>query len=499
MGESARDELERVTTLVTGLEAAGHTVADLAVAVSPDTESTVTAHIPLVDPEALDELTLRIDDVQLTGNTLELTAVVADAHSTEGDSNDDTDGDETNPGTTDPSTVDQVSVTDTERSQPAASSDDDQPAAPHASGESTATEADNSESGTATQPDTGATTASAVSATDSDVAVTTTDTDTSATTADARSATSSDEAANTTTEASSSDGGVNPANADTVSDTASASGAADDKRHRTATAADTDTDPVSTEDGPVYRDPERLEAVYDPDATFPEMTAALGADVTPQTVRRYMIEYEIHEPASRGSLDTTDHNEDDTAAAASDTTTASTDTSEPSTNTDTESAETADGTDAADVSLSTDDTPASGDHETTAGDTTADTTATAAASDQRGNEDNAESTRSDVASAEQLTIADIRDRGGTLPLPDDVELDQLVAAVADSRTVYEVRKQLGLDDRQTRTVLKRCGLIDLVTGRITKGSSSPDRQVVIRRIIDAAGEIDSGDVSATTG
>lgn len=50
---------------------------------------------------------------------------------------------------------------------------------------------------------------------------------------------------------------------------------------------------------PRYRDPERLAAVYDEDATFEEMRAALGVDVTAQTVRKYMIEHGIHEPEPR--------------------------------------------------------------------------------------------------------------------------------------------------------------------------------------------------------
>lgn len=48
-----------------------------------------------------------------------------------------------------------------------------------------------------------------------------------------------------------------------------------------------------------YRDPERLVAVYDEDATFKEMKDELGVDVTAQTVRKYMITYGIHDPEPR--------------------------------------------------------------------------------------------------------------------------------------------------------------------------------------------------------
>lgn len=52
------------------------------------------------------------------------------------------------------------------------------------------------------------------------------------------------------------------------------------------------------EETPPYKDRERLLTVYEECETFSEMTDELDVDVTPQTVRRYMIEYGIHEPAS---------------------------------------------------------------------------------------------------------------------------------------------------------------------------------------------------------
>jgi DNA mismatch repair ATPase MutL len=52
---------------------------------------------------------------------------------------------------------------------------------------------------------------------------------------------------------------------------------------------------------PPYQDPEQLQAVYDEYDTFGEMTDALDVDVTPQTVRRYMIQYGIHETSNHPS------------------------------------------------------------------------------------------------------------------------------------------------------------------------------------------------------
>jgi hypothetical protein len=49
---------------------------------------------------------------------------------------------------------------------------------------------------------------------------------------------------------------------------------------------------------PPFRDPDLLADVYDSCDTFAEMTDALGMDVSPETVRRYMIDHGIHEPDS---------------------------------------------------------------------------------------------------------------------------------------------------------------------------------------------------------
>lgn len=70
-------------------------------------------------------------------------------------------------------------------------------------------------------------------------------------------------------------------------------GAADDK----STAAK--DSPASEErDIPPFRDTELLAEIYTDCETFEEMTQELGMDVTAETVRRYMIEHGIHEPAS---------------------------------------------------------------------------------------------------------------------------------------------------------------------------------------------------------
>ena len=53
--------------------------------------------------------------------------------------------------------------------------------------------------------------------------------------------------------------------------------------------------------GSADRDPETLSAVYEQHDSFAEMREALDADVSAQTVRRWMIEADVHTPAGRPS------------------------------------------------------------------------------------------------------------------------------------------------------------------------------------------------------
>ncbi len=65
--------------------------------------------------------------------------------------------------------------------------------------------------------------------------------------------------------------------------------------NNTVVAAESD----SEDSRPTYQQPEALAEVYDENATFEEMKAELGVDVTAQTVRKYMIKHGIHDPQPR--------------------------------------------------------------------------------------------------------------------------------------------------------------------------------------------------------
>ncbi len=63
---------------------------------------------------------------------------------------------------------------------------------------------------------------------------------------------------------------------------------------------------------PPFKDPDLLSSVYDSCETFAEMAETLEMDVTAETVRRYMIDYDIHEPNSYDTTgEATDAGEED--------------------------------------------------------------------------------------------------------------------------------------------------------------------------------------------
>jgi hypothetical protein len=279
--------------------------------------------------------------------------------------------------------------------------------------------------------------------------------------------------------------------------------------------------------------------VYDPEATFPEMTDALGVDVTPQTVRKYMIEHGIHEPQSRASDTlanvnsgaTTMGSDEPAPERATSETEANTDGSQPSSNppdapeVSTNASQPDEDTQASPTDANRDrDGESTGeaatDAHTTAQANTGSEPASKAVSEptnstetdnpedtatpatQPTTEDDTEQTSDSTAtSPDEAADADsgapttTATDGGTQPtlsavepleLPDEVSVSEFVTALTNSRTVYEVRRGLGIDDAEARSLLRQYDLIDLVTGRITHGAEPPDKQEVLARLIDAS-------------
>lgn len=177
-----------------------------------------------------------------------------------------------------------------------------------------------------------------------------------------------------------------------------------DRRGRTgtdtadpATAVDDDADSSVVRDErdvPPFRDPELLAEVYESCDRFVDMAEALDMDVTGETVRRYMIEHEIHDPDSYNTTDAEDGRPD---------------------------------------------------------------------------------TTEEVSSATVLADG--------IGLPDGVTPDELVEAVKDANTIYDIKRRIGLDREETITVLRELDILDFVVGRIDRESEREiSREGVIERL-----------------
>jgi hypothetical protein len=294
------------------------------------------------------------------------------------------------------------------------------------------------------------------------------------------------------------------------------------------TAAHNET--ASAENQPAYRDPDQLAAVYEPEATFAEMTDALGVGVTPQTVRKYMIEHGIHEPTTRASdalaetepdagerrTEPTEVDQDieptEDAAGESPAAATAAEPAEPEatqqSSTDVEreatSGPTADVATGAHTPGQIETTTAAADQDAndpqaaahTATETDEAAPTTPAATDQGGGEtDDTTAVSPDEAPGENPESTSTATDGGTQPtrsavesleLPAAVSAAELVSVLTDSRTVYEVRRGLGIDDGEARTLLRQYNLIGLVTGRITQGAEPPDKEEVLTRLLEAS-------------
>lgn len=200
-------------------------------------------------------------------------------------------------------------------------------------------------------------------------------------------------------------------------DDSSATGPAESDGNAGETAAGTGDEPSETDDElaavrddsvPPYEDTAYLRRLYETCDTFVEMSRRIEMDVASETVRRYMIEADIHDPAS---YDTTSSQNSESAAADSD---------------DARTAESE---------------PASGE--------------------------------SPPAVDEEAVVTDklVADGEG---LPDGLRMDEVVDAVVESATLFEVQRRLDLDRGPAQELLDRLDLLDLVLHRVADG---PKRQV----------------------
>lgn len=202
---------------------------------------------------------------------------------------------------------------------------------------------------------------------------------------------------------------------------------------------------------PAYRDPERLRAVYDAHDTFRSMTEALGVDVTPQTVRRHMIEQGIHEPGT--GTGGSDQDEGGT-----------------------------DGDDRLDARSGGPENGTGAAEKRSEGSTTA-TGATGATGTSSESGDTDGSATDGDRSIDEGVPPEFGDVDG-------VTIDELKEAVRTSRTIHEVARRLDVPRERAFRILNTLDLIDLVSGRLETAERTVSAEELDQRIAraTAAGE-----------
>ncbi|SDX80821.1 hypothetical protein SAMN05216564_101545 [Halopenitus persicus] len=214
-----------------------------------------------------------------------------------------------------------------------------------------------------------------------------------------------------------------PADADTSATASSVDGQAASVDARTdPDDRETATTFTSDRDVPPFKDPDLLAEVYEACGTFAEMADALEMDVTGETVRRYMIDYDIHEPntyRTGDAADDADDRRDDATSATG-----------PSTETDRPASD----SDSRDV-----------DHPTPSAD------------------------------ADQPVVL-----SDGIGLPEDVTVDALIETVMRSNTIYEVKRDVDVDREDALELLRELNLLEFVVGQLaTEGERETTREDII--------------------
>lgn len=215
---------------------------------------------------------------------------------------------------------------------------------------------------------------------------------------------------------------------------------------------------------PAHHDSERLRDVYENHDTFTEMTDALGVDVSPQTVRHFMIRHGIHTPSTYSSDET-----EDTEANSMDADRQTDSGSRYETRTEGHDEVTSDST-------------KDGKRQSN-GDTN---TNTSTGSSTEGDEQ----TDTDVSS-EPVTTGEITpEQLDELPLPDGISIEDVKDAVQSASTMHEVQRALDLEGAKTRNLLQELDLIDLVTGRLAYKPNQDTSLDEIETATDSTKEIE---------
>jgi hypothetical protein len=241
-----------------------------------------------------------------------------------------------------------------------------------------------------------------------------------------------------------------------------------------------------TDSTPAYKDPDALATVYAECDTFPEMTAALGVEVTSETVRRHAIKYGIHDPD-----DSTPHTGQDAVLDSGDST-------EPREQTDGTGSDTAAKTTATGASdaetggvATRDDEQSSDETAGRIGDEPARVSEPSEQSEHTSSSRDstvvADSPLSDRPLAEFLSKTSETERENTvvtdgLGVSSDLTVGKLTRAINRSRTVHEAKDHLDMSRNNAHKLLQRFDLIELISHPLATDQIEVTPEAVVRRI-----------------
>jgi hypothetical protein len=217
-----------------------------------------------------------------------------------------------------------------------------------------------------------------------------------------------------------------PSAGDSSSQTGSQSDSSDTGATQSDRGSESDEDAfaaVRDDSVPPYEDTDYLQALYDECDNFREIAEQIQMDVSSETVRRYMIEADIHVP---NSYNTSSGDEEEAAAKSE----------KPD-----------------------------------------DATSQSAGAKEAGQVSVAEPVSTGTAGSAEESVKELPDEQlvtDGIGLPADIQLRDVADAVVDSDTVYEVQRRLSLDRGQTRDLLEELNLLDLVLCRL---ADEPDHAV----------------------
>jgi len=243
----------------------------------------------------------------------------------------------------------------------------------------------------------------------------------------------------------------------------------------------TTNDESSVEKVPAYKNPDALQAVYEQYSSFPKMTEALEVDVTSETVRRHMIEYDIHDPNDTRPKSYMDAMESEETGDHTDTTE-----SHAAATTATETESPADSNPETGVVAANKKT----DTSSGVGDEGATQEATSAVTDG-GNVTVNGATKGSPFATTLVTevVAEVSPQQCAdsavktdIDLPDTLTVAELADAINQSQTVHGVTQHIGVSRSVAKQFLQKFGLIDYVSHRLAADQITVSPDEVVRRI-----------------